>query len=290
MTKIFSRSFRVRWSELNANCINTTGQINPANYLRYLVETAYDWGDALGLGAAKEDSFGLYWLIRETQFNILDRMGHNDQFTFTIWMVNWQKVRGTRCFEIKTIDSGRIIVQGTQQIVCMDIETQRPTTPPLNIIENFRITDPVIFPSQNFPKTTLSDDSFSMQRKVEWQDLDAQEHVNNAVYLNFAEEAAARQFDTYGWNPLQLSKNNLAVSTERVHIQYQSPAVWGETLNISIQNLAVNQNGGSRFFKITRFDGTNVAECILDWFLVDRSSGNKVELPFDLSSKLKPAD
>lgn len=287
MTKIFSRSFRVRWSELNANCITTSGQINPANYLRYLVETAYDWGDALGLGADKEDSFGLYWLIRETQFNILGKMGHNEQFDLKIWMVNWQRVRGKRCFEIKMTDTGRVIVQGTQQIVCMDIESQKPTTPPLNIIENFRITNPVIFPSQNFPKILLDHVTFSMQRQVEWQDLDAQEHVNNAVYLNFAEEAAAREFSTYGLSPLQLSKNNLAISTERVHIQYQSPAVWGETINISVQHQSVHHRGGTSYFKMIRSDGSDVAECILDWVVVDRTNGQEVGLPPEIYSKLK---
>ena len=39
MSKIFTRTFRVRWSELDAS-----GQVSPASYLRYLVETAYDWG------------------------------------------------------------------------------------------------------------------------------------------------------------------------------------------------------------------------------------------------------
>ncbi|MEI6288831.1 MAG: acyl-CoA thioesterase [Chloroflexota bacterium] len=288
MTKIFSRTFRVRWSELNANCIST-GQISPANYLRYLVETAYDWGDALGLGADQEDSFGLYWLIRETQFNILGTLGHNELFDFTIWMINWQRVRGTRCFEIKTRDTGRVIIQGTQQIVCMDISAQRPTTPPLNIIENFRIADPIVFPFQQFPKVSPENNKFSMQRQVEWQDLDAQEHVNNAVYLNFAEEAAAREMRTFGWDPHQLSQKNLALSIKRVHIQYQSPAVWGENLNISIQHLSVNNTGGSRYFKMNRTDGTGVAECILDWSLVDRASGNEVDLPADLISKLRQA-
>ena len=39
MSKIYTRNFRVRWSEIDPN-----GQVSPSYYLRYLVETASDWG------------------------------------------------------------------------------------------------------------------------------------------------------------------------------------------------------------------------------------------------------
>jgi acyl-CoA thioesterase FadM len=44
MSKIFTRTFRVRWGELDPS-----GTVSPANYLRYLMETAWD-GNRLGLG------------------------------------------------------------------------------------------------------------------------------------------------------------------------------------------------------------------------------------------------
>jgi acyl-CoA thioesterase FadM len=37
MSKIFTRTFRVRWSETNAD-----GEVDLASYLRYLIETAWD--------------------------------------------------------------------------------------------------------------------------------------------------------------------------------------------------------------------------------------------------------
>ncbi len=43
MSKIFTRSFRVCWSELDAR-----DTVSPAKYLHYLLETAWDWGIAIG--------------------------------------------------------------------------------------------------------------------------------------------------------------------------------------------------------------------------------------------------
>ena len=282
MSKIFTRTFRVRWSELDAS-----GQVSPGSYLRYLVETAYDWGDALGLGAKDEGPLGLFWLIRETEIHLIRPLHHNDLFDFTIWMVNWQRVRGTRCFEIKLKDSGEIIAQGTQHIVCMDRKTQRPANPPEAIINNFRLEEPRVFPFERFPKITGRGASFTSQRLVEWQDLDALEHVNNAVYVTYAEEASAQELAACGWSPLKLAENHLAPVTSRVHIQYLSPAVWGESLVISTHNLSVDQHGGSRYVGVSRLDGSSVAECILDWKMVDRETGEPCRLPVGLADALK---
>ena len=162
MSKIFTRTFRVRWSEQNAS-----GQVGPASYLRYLVETAYDWGETLGLGAESVETLGLFWLIRETEIHLLRPLRHNDVFDFTIWMVNWQRVRGTRCFELKLKESGEVIAQGSQHIVCMDVKTQRPASPPEEIINNFRLDDPRVFPFERFPKISAFEGAFVTQRQVE---------------------------------------------------------------------------------------------------------------------------
>lgn len=273
MSKIFTRSFRVRFSELDA-----AGRVSPASHLRYLVETAYDWGDSLGLGARDSQQFGIFWLIRETELHLLQPLRHNDRFNFTIWMVNWQRVRGTRCFEI-TKNGGEVVARGSQHIVCMDSATQRPASPPPAIIENFRIENPRIFPFERFPKIEASPASFAFQRRVEWGDLDTLEHVNNATYITLAEEAAARHRADCGWSPAKLAESNLIVATRSVHVQYLSPAVWGETLTLSTHLRSLHETGGTRYVGMSRPDGSLVCECLLGWELLDRATEQPRPLP-----------
>lgn len=274
MSKIFTRSFRVRWGELDAS-----GFVSPANYLRYLVETAWDWGVALGWDANYSQNPDVFWVIRETEIRFLRPLRHNDLLDFSIWMVNWQRVRGTRCFELKLKESGDVIAQGTQHIVYMDAKTGRPTNLPEEEIGKFRLEDPRVFPFERFPKIAPVDPSFTMQRQVEWMDLDAYEHVNNVIYLNYAEEIAAQELASKGWTPAKLAEENLTVVTRRVHIQYLSIASWGEMLNVSTHPLAIKNTGCSRYVGITRANGSYVAECIVDWELADRKSGEPRPLP-----------
>jgi medium-chain acyl-[acyl-carrier-protein] hydrolase len=274
MSKIFTRTFRVRWGELDAS-----GTVSPANYLRYLIETAWDWGTAIGWDAKYSQNPDVFWVIRETEIRFLQTLRHNDVLDFTIWMVNWQRVRGTRCFEITRKDNGDVIAQGTQHIVYMDAKTGRPRNLPEDEVENFRLDDPRVFPFERFPKISAGDHPFVMKRQVEWMDLDSYEHVNNVIYVNYAEEAAAQDLSARGWTPAKLTEAGLTVVMRRVHIQYLSIASWGETLNISTHLLSVNETGGSRYIGMARADGSLVAECIMDWELIDRNSGEARSLP-----------
>jgi YbgC/YbaW family acyl-CoA thioester hydrolase len=272
MSKIFTRTFRVRWGELDPS-----GTVSPANYLRYLIETAWDWGTAIGWGANYSQNPDVFWVIRETEIRFLRPLRHNDAFDFTIWMVNWQRVRGTRCFELTRKENGEVIAQGTQQVVYMNTKTGRPINLPEEEIEKFRLENPPAFPFERFPKIAAVENSFVTQRQVEWMDLDVYEHVNNVIYVNYAEEAATQDLASRGWSPVKLAGAKLAI--RRVHIQYLSIASWGETLNISTHMLNFKDTGGSRYVGITRADGSPVAECIMDWELVDRKSGEARILP-----------
>jgi YbgC/YbaW family acyl-CoA thioester hydrolase len=277
MSKIFTRMFRVRWGELDAS-----GTVSPANYLRYLMESAWDWGTAIGWGADYSQNPDVFWVIRETEIRFLRPLRHNDVFDFTIWMVHWQRVRGTRCFELKFKESGDLVAQGTQHIVYMDTKTGRPMGLPEEQVERFRLENPRVFPFERFPKIAPIENPFVMQRHVEWMDLDVYDHVNNVTYVNYAEEAAAQDFSSRGWSPAKLAEANLTIVTRRVHIQYLSIASWGDTLNISTHMLEVNDTGGSRYVGMTRADGSPVAECIIDWELIDRQSGEVRPLPAEL--------
>jgi YbgC/YbaW family acyl-CoA thioester hydrolase len=148
--------------------------------------------------------------------------------------------------------------------------------------DKFRLENPRVFPFERFPKVAPAEGPYTMQRQVEWMDLDSYEHVNNVIYVNYAEEAAAQDFSARGWSPAKLAEANLRIAVRRVQIQYLSLAIWGETLNISTHPLEVKDTGGSRYVGMAHADGSLAAECIMDWELVDRKRGEARPLPDEL--------
>jgi acyl-CoA thioester hydrolase len=284
MSKIFTRTFRVRWSEVDA-----TGSVRASHYLRYLVETALDWGATGQLGADDISALGQVWVIRQTDLTFFQPLQYNDLFDFTIWLVQWRRVRGTRAFELTHKESGNVLAQGVQQVVCLDGQTLRPTRPPQHVLEYFEIDHPRTFPQQRFPRVPPAPKvAFVMQRRVENQDVDQDGIVNNATYVDYAEEAAARALDEAGWPPGRLKSEGFALRPRRLHIQYQSPASWGDQLQVATYLLQLGANGGVWHVAVQHApEGAVAAECLLDWRIVDRVGREARPLPGSLTDALR---
>jgi YbgC/YbaW family acyl-CoA thioester hydrolase len=284
MSKQFTRTFRVSWSKTNA-----IGQVDLSGYLRYLSETAWDWGAANGLGIRESEKLGLAWIIREQEINLYRPLTPNDIFDFTIWLINWRRVRGTRCFELRLKDGKELVAQGVQQVATLDSKTFRPVRPPEHLLENFLMENPRVIQQRRFPKfQTQPETAFVTQRNVEWRDLDLLEHVNNATYADFAEDAAAQALAALGWSPSQFKTEGFTVVNRRFHIQYQSPALWGETLNVAANLLELKPTGGTWYIEVERpSDGKSIVKCVIEWSLTNRVSGEEQPLPESLFRALK---
>jgi len=284
MSKVFTRTFRVRYTELEAN-----GWVSPASYLRYLVETAYDWGDANHLGMAESQELGLVWVIRETDMHFLHPLQFGDVFDFTIWMIRWRRVRGTRGFELRRKDNDDLIAYGIQQIVTLDDKTSHPVSPPREVIDRFFLETPKTFPPEKFPKLELPGAGFlkySMQ--VRWPEMDMLYHVFNAEYVDYLQEFVYRVLDKAGWSPDRLREERLAFKYQRIQIQYQAPARWGERLDCNIWSDEPGKSGGRWYITLQRAsEGDGIAAFILDWEMVDIDSGQPKDLPHDLINSLR---
>jgi YbgC/YbaW family acyl-CoA thioester hydrolase len=165
----------------------------------------------------------------------------------------------------------------------------RPVATPDYIIDNLRLENPRVFPHQKFPKFQLRPDTaFFIQRNAEWRDLDSQEHVNNANYVAFAEDAATQALAAVGWSPASFKALGLFIANKRVHIQYQSSASWGERLDVVTQLVELKPAGGIWHVQIERAsDREPVARCLIEWSLVNRMSGGEQILPENLFRVLK---
>lgn len=252
MAKIHQRNFTVRWAELDNN-----GRFGPEHYLRYLIETAYDWGESLGLGYQAYEELGIYWLIRETELIVERFPRHNDQLTLSIWMNQWQRVRGLRNFRITRTGTEEVFAYGSQKIVVMDVKTNRPTKLDDDVIGRFRIDDPEPVASLDKLRAPISEDELArVERIVNWSDLDAQQHVNNVVYVNYARDLINEFF-------AERLPQLVAGASRYVHIEYSSPAVWREKLMMSLRENGEDEQ--LKYYRVSasRLDGSLVMECVL---------------------------
>lgn len=283
MTKVFTRRFKVRWSEVGA-----AKRVPASKYMEYLVETAFDWGSANKLGFEESLALGVAWIILETDIHFLHPLRYADEFGFTIWMLEWRKIRGSRAFELRLKDSETIIAQGVQKIVSLDKDSLRPIAVPDDLINGFRIAEPRSFPTQPFPKLGESPaKAFRMQRNIEWGELDSWVHLNNGEALRYADEVLMQFLASLGWPPERFFAEGMTPVPKRIHVKYQEPGLWADRLNIETYPIDVQANEVSSAIVVEReADARGIVQALYDWGLVDLKTDAERPLPEDLQRAL----
>ncbi|ERK10931.1 4-hydroxybenzoyl-CoA thioesterase [Serratia fonticola AU-P3(3)] len=112
---------------------------------------------------------------------------------------------------------------------------------------------------------------FTMQTyiKVRGYHLDVYQHVNNARYLEFLEEARwewLEDLDAFHW----MTQNNIAFIVVNININYRKPAVLGDKLRIDSQMLQLNGKSGVLSQQVLlEPEGTVVADATLTFVCID---------------------
>tara|TARA_R110002020_G_scaffold18983_53_gene65913 strand:+ start:1809 stop:2207 length:399 start_codon:yes stop_codon:yes gene_type:complete len=118
---------------------------------------------------------------------------------------------------------------------------------------------------------------FSVDLEVRWRDLDAFNHVNNASYLGYIEEARVRWFKSLSsdW-----AGESAAPIMAAVQLNYRRPVNWPETVRVQLFAERIGTKSLTLGHRITSAGDDAVLYCdghtVLVW--VDRS-GQSVPLP-----------
>ena len=108
-------------------------------------------------------------------------------------------------------------------------------------------------------------------------DLDVMGHVNNAVYLTYLEEARMHYYQTVmSGTPMRMGSFILAGVT----INYRSPAVLGEEMDVAIRVAEMRVSALTYAFRIAETtSGRLVADGTTTLVSYDYGEGRSVEIP-----------
>jgi acyl-CoA thioester hydrolase len=91
--------------------------------------------------------------------------------------------------------------------------------------------------------------------RVRYHELDPLGHVNNAVYLNWLEQAAIEHAEAAGWGAARLAELGGAFVARRHEVDYLRPAVAGDVLRVATWAEALDGARALRAYEIVRFGG-----------------------------------
>lgn len=124
---------------------------------------------------------------------------------------------------------------------------------------------------------------FSDRWKVRQYELDSNGHVNNAVYLNWAEEIAGRHAEAAGYGRDWSRAHGGAWVVHHADITWRRPAVLGDEVEVTVRVESIRGARGIRRTWIRRVaDGELVAELLVEWAWVRISDGRPFRVPQEL--------
>lgn len=124
---------------------------------------------------------------------------------------------------------------------------------------------------------------------VRTYEVDENGHVNNAVYLNWAENLTADHAEAAGFGRAWSLERGGAWLVRRHEITYHQPAVRGDEIEATVRVRAL---GGVRGVRRTTFvrlsDGVEIAEVESEWVWVRVADGRPARVPAELMDRYRP--
>lgn len=81
--------------------------------------------------------------------------------------------------------------------------------------------------------------------KVRRYETDSFGHVNNAVYLNYLEEAGCNTMEQLGFPVAALKQQGIIILLKKATLDFKSPATYGDTLTIESWLIDLQQASGT---------------------------------------------
>jgi acyl-CoA thioester hydrolase len=131
----------------------------------------------------------------------------------------------------------------------------------------------------------MDDRSFTTHWQVRSYELDSNGHVNNSVYLSWAEEIATLHAEAAGFGRAWALEHGGAWVVGKHEIKYLRPARYGDELELTTTVCSMRGARAIRHTTIKLANGTPVADITTEWAWVRASDGRPLRLPPSLLAR-----
>lgn len=121
-------------------------------------------------------------------------------------------------------------------------------------------------------------------------ELDSNGHVNNAVYLNWAEQMAMEHAELAGYGRAWSRAQGGWWLVHRNLVTYHRPARFGDVVELTVRVIYLRGSRGVRQTEICRAaDREVLAEVVTEWVWVRDSDGHPVRVPREMEELARSA-
>jgi acyl-CoA thioester hydrolase len=224
----YTRRFRVRHYELDS-----FNHVNNAIYANYMQEAAIEASTEAGYSPIWYREHGTGWVVRQLAIRYHLQAAYGDELEITTWVSDARRVTSNREYNLIRVSDGAPVARARVNWVYIDLKTGQPNRIPKEFEKNFDPTgkqEDLGIRMQN-PRVTKNAHRYRTRRRVQTYELDTAQHVNNAVYLHWIEQAYFDAIRAAG-HPIETLRDHWLVVQGGHEIEYFEPAVDGDEIEI----------------------------------------------------------
>lgn len=205
-----------------------------ATLLRYFEETAMQASSHLGFTLEWYGKRGQFWVIRSLR---LERNGvarYEDKLEIRTWVSAMSRVRADRNYIARRVTDGKIVARATANWVYLDRKTMHPARIAPEIATLFTNPDPPPLPPRWEPRSVAKVESpirGLTVRRASFFEADSAKHTNNAIYVDWFEEAVRDTLSACGF--VMTPGDSPSLWFHRHWLEYLNPARPGDDLEIT---------------------------------------------------------
>ena len=172
--------------------LDLRAEVPPATLFRYLEEAAIRGSAHFGFDIDWYEAHKQFWVIRTLQFERVCSPRYGDELEIRTWISSLARVRSDRNYEIRRVRDNQRIARAIANWVYLDAATLTPARIHPDIASMFEAHDPPVL--EPIGKVSLDSSAPAVfehrsVRRAHFSEADSARHINNAVYVEWVEEA-----------------------------------------------------------------------------------------------------
>lgn len=203
--------------ELLAYQCDRYGNMRPGILMNELQGMGDSHAEMLGVGRSFLHENKIAWVVTHYLVDIIEMPHNGEVLEYSSWPAVQDNLRATRDFEIRGND-GRLLVRATSQWILIDLANRRPLR--LNEWIKSEWPNGTRAYERKFEKFPDFDSEKTHILKCRFDDIDENQHINNAVYAVWATESVGYDYrNTHELCGLELNyKHEIDPNTPQVYI------------------------------------------------------------------------
>ncbi|NLL81865.1 MAG: acyl-ACP thioesterase [Tissierellia bacterium] len=220
---------------------NKNGLVRPASILSYMGEVSTIQSVGLGVGISELYDNNMAWMLNRWKVRFLEYPRPRDKIKVETWCSSIDRFYALREFAIYNM-AGEKIIKASTQWVLLDTIKKRPKRVPQTMVDIYgAISEKHFTDFYDFKDVSRIEMRDVVDFHVRKSEIDYNNHVNNAKYLDWMLEAI----------PVEIDENHLLYELE---IMYKKEIKYGETIYSSFTR---NDEENTYIHKISKDDEIN---------------------------------